>query len=128
VISLLLAFVSLHGSFRDVKRTAYFNDESRWINRADFLKEALHPFSVFWEDRYIVRAQPPMGSYIIGLGLLVQGTRHAHGRLHGDDFLGAHRGRHGVSTGTRADIEHGIATPNPFQKEVERGVWSADAA
>jgi len=73
VISLLLAFVSLHGSFRDVKRTAYFNDESRWINRADFLKEALHPFSVFWEDRYIVRAQPPMGSYIIGLGLLVQG-------------------------------------------------------
>jgi hypothetical protein len=73
VVSLVLAFVSLHGSFRDVKRTAYFNDESRWINRADFLKEALHPFSIFWEDRYIVRAQPPMGSYIIGLGMLVQG-------------------------------------------------------
>lgn len=73
VISLLLAFVSLRGSFREVERTAYFNDESRWINRADFLKEALHPFSSFWEDRYIVRAQPPMGSYIIGLGMLVQG-------------------------------------------------------
>jgi len=73
VISILLAFVSLHGSLREVKRTSYFNDESRWINRADFIKEVLHPFSAFWEDRYIVRAQPPMGSYIIGLGLLVQG-------------------------------------------------------
>jgi hypothetical protein len=73
LISLLLAFVSLKGSFREVERTNYFNDESRWINRANFIKEALHPFSAFWEDRYIVRAQPPMGSYLIGLGLLAQG-------------------------------------------------------
>jgi hypothetical protein len=73
VIALALAFVSLKGSWREVERTAYFNDESRWINRADFIKEAFHPFSAFWEDRYIVRAQPPMGSYIIGLGMLVQG-------------------------------------------------------
>ena len=72
-LALLVGFVSLRGSFREVERTPYFNDESRWINRADFLKETLHPFSAFWEDRYIVRAQPPMGSYIIGLGLLVQG-------------------------------------------------------
>lgn len=73
LISLLLAFVSLKGSLREVERTNYFNDESRWINRANFIKEALHPFSSFWEDRYIVRAQPPMGSYLIGLGLLAQG-------------------------------------------------------
>jgi 4-amino-4-deoxy-L-arabinose transferase-like glycosyltransferase len=72
-IACALVFVSLRGSFRELERTPYFNDESRWINRADFLKEALHPFSSFWEDRYIVRAQPPMGSYIIGLGLLAQG-------------------------------------------------------
>lgn len=48
-------------------------DESRWLNRAFYLKELLHPTSDVWEDRYLTRGQPPMGSYITGLGLLLQG-------------------------------------------------------
>jgi hypothetical protein len=48
-------------------------DESRWLNRAYYLRELLHPTSKVWEDRYLTRGQPPMGSYVTGIGLILQG-------------------------------------------------------
>jgi hypothetical protein len=48
-------------------------DESRWLNRAHYLLDFAHPLSAVWEDRYLTRGQPPMGSYVTGIGLLLQG-------------------------------------------------------
>lgn len=60
-------------------------DEARWIHRAVYIREILHPFSGYWneetwierggtlDERYRLRAQPPMGSYVMGLGFLLQG-------------------------------------------------------
>lgn len=51
----------------------YHLDESRWINRAHFIEDILDPFGPTWNHQYLSRGQPPVGSYSIGLGLLVQG-------------------------------------------------------
>jgi hypothetical protein len=56
-----------------IEVTRYHPDESRWINRAHYVRDFFHPTSDAWADRYLTRGQPPMGSYIIGLGLLLQG-------------------------------------------------------
>jgi hypothetical protein len=60
-------------SSADLHSSEFHPDESRWINRAPYLLELKHPLSSFWQDRYLTRAQPPFGSYVIGLGLLLQG-------------------------------------------------------
>jgi hypothetical protein len=64
-------------------------DESRWINRAHYIKDLLHPTSATWSDSYLVRGQPPMGSYMIGIGLLLQGrdvsTNNPWDFNHGDE-------------------------------------------
>ena len=53
---------------------AGFNpDESRWISRAHFLGDYFDPGSPTWDDGYTTRGQPPLGSYVTGLGLLLQG-------------------------------------------------------
>ena len=48
-------------------------DESRWISRAYFVSALQHPLGPSWQDSYRMRGQPPIGSYVTGLGLLVQG-------------------------------------------------------
>lgn len=54
-------------------KSTFHPDESRWINRAVYLEQLQHPLGSFWSDSYLIRGQPPMGSYITGLGLLIQG-------------------------------------------------------
>ncbi|MBX3070951.1 MAG: glycosyltransferase family 39 protein [Thermomicrobiales bacterium] len=78
--TLLLALVSLAifaGAIWDIsselRSSPFHPDESRWINRAYYLRETLNPLSSVWEDRYLIRGQPPMGSYMTGLFLLAQG-------------------------------------------------------
>ena len=66
-------FIALWQSSADLHTSAFHPDESRWVNRAIYLQELKDPLSNFWQDRYLIRAQPPMGSYLIGLGLLLQG-------------------------------------------------------
>ncbi len=66
-------FFALWQSSANLHTSPFHPDESRWINRAAYLDELRHPLSSFWQDRYLTRAQPPMGSYMIGLGLLLQG-------------------------------------------------------
>jgi hypothetical protein len=65
--------VSLWQTAGEIDRTKYHPDESRWINRAHYIRDLLHPTSDAWADRYLTRGQPPMGSYFTGLGLLLQG-------------------------------------------------------
>lgn len=68
-----------------VDDTPFHRDEARWIHRAYFIREWADPFGPRWQDegyeapyrtldeRYRMRSQPPLGSYLMGLGLLVQG-------------------------------------------------------
>lgn len=69
----LIFFLTLWQNISEIPTTPIHPDESRWINRADFLGELAHPFGYFWHDQYILRVQPPMGSYWMGLALLLQG-------------------------------------------------------
>jgi hypothetical protein len=60
-------------------------DEARWIHRASYVHELMHPLGDYWDEetwiarggtldeRYRLRAQPPMGSYVMGIGFLLQG-------------------------------------------------------
>jgi Dolichyl-phosphate-mannose-protein mannosyltransferase len=72
-LALLVFAVSLWQNLAAVSESQFHPDESRWLNRAYFLRELFHPTSALWEDRYLTRGQPPMGSYVTGLGLLLQG-------------------------------------------------------
>ena len=54
-------------------RTGFNPDESRWISRAHYLAALTDPFGPVWADQYMTRGQPPLGSYAMGAGLLLQG-------------------------------------------------------
>lgn len=56
-----------------VEEQNYHLDESRWINRAHYLSDLGDPFGPTWNHQYLTRGQPPVGSYSIGLGLILQG-------------------------------------------------------
>ena len=74
VIMMALIFVvALVTNFSGIEETAFHQDESRWINRAHYLGDLLDPFGPTWNDQYLTRGQPPVGSYMMGLGLVVQG-------------------------------------------------------
>lgn len=71
VIVFVIAFLHYNS---EVTTTAFHPDESRWINRAHYLEDLLDPFGTTWNDQYLTRGQPPMGSYVMGAGLLAQGS------------------------------------------------------
>ncbi|MBA2278360.1 MAG: glycosyltransferase family 39 protein [Chloroflexia bacterium] len=60
-------------------------DEARWIHRAVYLRELVDPLSPYWDEgtwrrrgasldeRSRLRAQPPLASYVMGAGLVLQG-------------------------------------------------------
>ena len=62
----------------------FHRDEARWIHRAVYSRDLFSPFSDAWDEetwltrggsmdeQYRLRAQPPLGSYIMGIGFLVQ--------------------------------------------------------
>jgi hypothetical protein len=65
-----LAFVLAEAAARG----PHFNpDESRWLSRAHYLAALTDPLGPTWADRYMTRGQPPLGSYAMGVGLLIQG-------------------------------------------------------
>ena len=71
--------------FAIVDDRPFHRDEARWIHRAEYVGELANPFSSYWDEstwierggsldeRYRLRAQPPLGSYLMGIGLLAQG-------------------------------------------------------
>lgn len=69
----LVALVSLWQSLSDLRVSRYHPDESRWLNRSQHVRELANPRDDYWGDAYLIRGQPPMGSYVMGLGLLLQG-------------------------------------------------------
>ena len=70
---LLVVLVSFWQTTADLRVSRFHPDESRWIDRAQHLAELGDPLGSYWADRYLIRGQPPMGSYITGLGLALQG-------------------------------------------------------
>ncbi len=66
----VVAFLSY---LRAVPTTEFHRDEARWIHRAAFLRELRDPRSSYWSDRELMWGQPPLGSYVTGLGLVLQG-------------------------------------------------------
>jgi hypothetical protein len=62
-------WVNLHA----VPTTQFHRDEARWVHRAYFLGELRDPTGAFWEHSQTMLDQPPLGSYLMGVGLLLQG-------------------------------------------------------
>ena len=56
-----------------VATTTFHRDEARWVGRAYFIDELFNPGSDTWLDAELTRNQPPLASYLMGFGLLVQG-------------------------------------------------------
>lgn len=73
LLPILLFIFSFAINLNHVGSTEFHPDETRWINRAHYFTDLRDPFGPTWKDQYITRGQPPLGSYLMGLGLLVQG-------------------------------------------------------
>ena len=72
--ALVLFSVALVHNLDQVPKTVFHRDESRWVGRAYFLDELVHdPLGPTWDDSDLTRNQPPLGSYLMGLGLVLQG-------------------------------------------------------
>ncbi len=69
----LIVALALVNALLHVPHTGFNPDESRWISRAHYLSALADPFGPVWRDSYRTRGQPPVGSYVTGLGLLLQG-------------------------------------------------------
>lgn len=72
-IMALIFIVAMVTYVSGIEETAFHPDESRWINRAHYLGALVDPFGPTWNDQYLTRGQPPVGSYMMGLGLTLQG-------------------------------------------------------
>ena len=66
----IVAFVLANGA---ASWTSFNPDESRWLSRAHYLADLRDPFGQTWADQYMTRGQPPLGSYAMGAGLVLQG-------------------------------------------------------
>jgi hypothetical protein len=85
LISTALFFLACWQFFGAIGDRPMHRDEARWIHRAAYIRELMHPLSSYWDEetwvsnggtldeRYRLRAQPPMGSYVMGIGFLLQG-------------------------------------------------------
>ena len=72
-IALLLFGLALWYNLSHVTTTNFHRDEARWIHRARFAAQLSDPLGDYWHDRDLMRGQPPVGSYLMGVGLLAQG-------------------------------------------------------
>lgn len=88
-LDLVLALSIIAGTFlyldQSVERTPFHRDEARWLHRVYYLtlwadplgprwqEDGYPPGEGSWDERFRMRDQPPMASYLLGLGLLVQG-------------------------------------------------------
>ncbi len=72
--AVILLGIALSHNLNAVETTVFHRDESRWVGRAYFLDELIHdPLGETWSDGNLTRNQPPLGSYLMGLGLTLQG-------------------------------------------------------
>lgn len=84
IIATLLFLVAMWQFLPTIDEREFHRDEARWIHRAEYLRELVYPFGDYWDEatwsdgdsmdaRNRLRAQPPMGSYLMGVGFLLQG-------------------------------------------------------
>ena len=72
--AVILFGIALAHNLDAVETTVFHRDESRWVGRAYLLDELIHdPRGASWNDGDLTRNQPPLGSYLMGLGLTLQG-------------------------------------------------------
>src|SRR3954466_14445646 len=69
----LVFLVALWVNLSAVAMTEFHRDEARWIHRAVLLGELRNPTGEFWQESEVMIGQPPLGSYLMGLGLILQG-------------------------------------------------------
>ncbi|HEV2065911.1 MAG TPA: hypothetical protein VGR08_03675, partial [Thermomicrobiales bacterium] len=67
LVPVLLFLFAAAQTLGAVDDTSFHPDESRWLNRAHFVRDLADPFGPTWEDYYTTRGQPPMGSYLMGI-------------------------------------------------------------
>ena len=73
ILAVMIFLIGFGFYWSGIESQDYHADESRWINRADYLEDLADPFGPTWNHQYLSRGQPPIGSYSIGLGLVLQG-------------------------------------------------------
>lgn len=73
LFGLVVVVVALAVNLGHVASTRFHRDEARWIHRSQFAAELADPFGEYWRDRDLLQGQPPLGSYLMGLGLAAQG-------------------------------------------------------
>ena len=72
LLILLVLVISLGQNLAAVEETPFHPDESRWLNRAYYLRDLTDPFGPTWQDYVTTIGQPPLGSYVMGIGLALQ--------------------------------------------------------
>ncbi len=73
LVAILLFGISLAINLDSIPDTALHPDETRWLNRAHYIEDFANPYGENWQDYYLTRGQPPGGSYLMGIGLWLQG-------------------------------------------------------
>ena len=81
LLAALVFLVALWVNLSAVATTEFHRDEARWVHRARFLEELRNPTGEFWRESELMIGQPPLGSYLMGLGLTAAGARSRHQRL-----------------------------------------------
>lgn len=103
VIAFACFVLALSVNLWHVASTEFHRDEARWIHRARFLGELGDPLGDYWRDRDLMRGQPPLGSYLMGIGLAAQGRSLETNALYNFNFGERWNRRHGAMP-TAADL------------------------
>ncbi|MGH2614081.1 MAG: phospholipid carrier-dependent glycosyltransferase [Thermomicrobiales bacterium] len=72
-LTLVVFVVALWVNLNAVPTTEFHRDEARWVHRARFLEELRNPTGEYWQESEVMLGQPPLGSYLMGLGLTLHG-------------------------------------------------------
>lgn len=73
LLALLFFAISLGANLQALPTTPTHPDETRWLNRAYYARDLADPFGPTWQDYVTTRGQPPLGSVVMGIGLVIQG-------------------------------------------------------
>ena len=87
LVGIALFAMSFSINLGHIETTGFHPDETRWLNRAYYIEDLTDPYGSTWQDYYLTRGQPPLGSYVIGLGQWVQG-KSMHPNLVWDFYYG----------------------------------------
>lgn len=73
-VAVALFFVAYHRFVDHIEVVPFHRDEARWVGRAFLFDEAIeNPLGETWEPSLLTEGQPPLGSYLMGIGLTLQG-------------------------------------------------------